>query len=344
MPSLATDSPLKIAIAGLGRMGMYHLERLSLRNDCRPVAAFDVDQSRTDCAGAFGCRPLQSWNDLRDDPEIELVLIATPPDTHARLAIEALEAGKHVVVEKPLCLTLREADTVLEAAHRCGRMLSVVQNRRWDDDFQAALTTLKSGALGQLQAVKLIVWEYGLSAKARWRDQSDWRTEPWRGGGALVEFGAHYFDQLLQLVPERVDGVFAQTADDSSHTVGGDDGGAAENAFLAIIKFTNGVTAQIEVNMQSLAPLRTGWALTGSQGGYQNFRRYSITDEGEIFHTPVEPIATDWDQYYSGIFQHLRGTANTAVPPVTAEEARRVVAVIEAARRSAESGLVETPS
>ncbi len=341
MSSLATHSPLKIAIAGLGPMGRYHLERLSLRKDCRLVAAFDVDQSRADYAAAYGCRLFQTWNDFRNDREIDLVLIATPPDTHAQLAIEALEAGKHVIVEKPLCLTLLEADTVLEAARCSGRMLSVVQNRRWDDDFQVALTTLQSGALGRLQAVKLIIWGYGFAEEARWQDQSVWRTQQRRGGGVLFEFGAHYFDQLLQLVPERVDSVFAQTTVVSSHTADSCERVAAEDAFLAIVKFTTGVTAQIEFNVRSLVSLHTGWTLTGSQGGYQNFRRYSMTEEGEIFHTLAESIPTDWDQYYSGIINHLRGVA--AAPPVIADEARRVVALIEAARRSAKSGQVESP-
>lgn len=324
MKTVVVQTPVRIGIAGLGRMGMHHLERLSLRTDIETVAVQDVVASRGDVVGGFGCRFFESWEQFLATPDVELVLIATPPDTHASLAIEALDAGKHVVVEKPLCLTTSEADAMGHAAHRAGRMLSVVQNRRWDDDFTAALETVRSGALGQLLSAKLIVWAYGFPTNGRPHAKTGWRQNS-HAGGALVEFGTHYFDQLLLLAKATPQTVFAQIPQHSSSE-------ACEDSFSAFVSFSDVMTAQIEVNLGSLAPLRTGWMLTGTDGGYANFRRYSITDEGEVFEQPVQPTETSWDRYYDTLVLHLRQQEPLEV---TLEQARLVVRLIEASRESA---------
>lgn len=341
MTARTEEVPVRIGIAGLGRMGMYHLERLSLRNDCRAVVCFDLLTSQCEAAEGFGCRRSASWRDFLDD-ETELVLIATPPATHASLAIEALAAGKHVAVETPLCLTMPEADAMLEAADRTGLLLSVVHHRRWDDDFQTAVAALQSGRLGHLQIVSRVVWEYGFPTTSRSFARTGWRADSDCGGGALIEFGAHYFDQLLQLVPDPVSSVFAQIpgADTSTskrlETITPDVKNV-ENAFLAVVTFAGGLSARIDVNLASPVPLDTGWTLIGSDGGYRDFRRYELTEDGEVFDTSLDSVATDWDQYYAGIVGHLR---EGSAPPVTAEQARRVVGLIEATRRSAQSGQV----
>ncbi len=330
MPPIAVQRPLRIGIAGLGRMGMYHLQRLSLREDFETIASYDVNPSRAESAGIFGCGFHESWADFLARPDIELVLVATPPATHAELAIEALGAGKHVVVEKPLCLSVPEADAMQEAARRSGRMLSVVQNRRWDDDFRAALAAVRSGELGRLLAAKLIVWSYGFPNGGRPHRKTGWRTDPQRGGGVLLEFGAHYFDQLLLLAAGEPQHVFAQFP---AH---GSDAGS-EDGFSAFVSFPDGMTAQIEVNLGSIAPLRTGWTLSGTRGGYAKFRRYSQTEQGEIFDVPSPPVSTDWDRFYDTLALHLRENASL---PVTTQQARRVVGLIEGARQSARSGQV----
>ncbi len=331
MASTSIASAVGIGIVGLGRMGMYHLERLSLRDDCRPVAGFDLNGSAESRLQGFDCRFVNSWQEFLDAPDTEMILIATPPDTHAALAIEALSHGKHVIVEKPLCLTSADADSMLAAARRANRMLSVVQNRRWDGDFRAALTAVQSGGLGRLRAIKLVNWEYGLHNETADGELADWRGDSDRSGGALFEFGAHYFDLLLQLVPDRIQNIYAQIPNCDGN------GQSADEGFLTIVNFCTGVTAQIEVNLSSPTPLCTGWTLAGTKGGYHNYRAYTRTEDGEIYSSPVETTAIEWDEFYTGIVRHLR--QNTRLP-VTAEEARRVVCLIEAAQRSADIGQV----
>ena len=371
MPPLALTSPVRIGIAGLGRMGLYHLQRLSLRDDCRLVTGFDIDTSHAGRAEDHGCQFVNDWATFLAQPDIELVLIATPPDTHARLAIDALAAGKHVAVEQPMCLSVADADEMLEAAWRADGLLGVVNNRRWDDDFQTALATVQSGDLGRIHAIKLEIWEYGFRPGEIATREIGWRADQCRGGGVLVEFGATYFDQLLQLVPDSLESVYARipricnpntkldAAELESHE--GSEAGRAEDAFLAIVNFSTGLTARIEANLASPTPVNSGWTVAGTRGGYRNFRKYRVTAEGEIYGTAVESISTDWDRCYFDIFQHVRLNARAAnavnkdeddgaesfdsgcgpdQPLTTAAEARRVVQLIEAARQSALTGQV----
>ena len=326
MPSGSLQTPLLIGIAGLGRMGLYHLERLGLRNDCQVVAVFDTDPSRTGQADAIGCRLYRSRHEFLDDDNVELVLIATPPATHAPLTNDALRAGKHVAVETPLCLTVNEADEMLEAAARAGRMLSVIHHRRWDADFRAAKAAADSGQIGRLSLARLISWSYGIGTPTD--GTAGWRTDPQQGGGALFEVGAHCFDQLLQLAESEPQTVFARIP-------AGRTSENSEDAFTVIVQFRDGFSAEINVDRRSYVPLDTGWTLTGTKGGFRDFQLHSITDAGEIFVSPVERLPTQWDRFYDGIVAHLRlGGAL----PVTGEQGRGVIRLIEAARRSAACG------
>lgn len=325
MSPLTATVPVRIGIVGLGRMGAFHLERLSLREDCQTVAAFDTDSQKANYASSFGCRIHECWDGILTDAEIEVVLIATTPESHATLTIEALQAGKHVVVETPLCLSVAEADDMIAAARREDRVLSVVHNRRWDENFTAAADALQSGQIGQLQAIKLVVWEFGIAAGSP-ADSDDWRNDSQRGGGVLYEFGSHYFDQLFQLVDSPMESVYAtesRSANDSRNT---------NSAFLAIINFKNQIQAHIEVNLASPTPINTGWILTGTKGGYRDARRYAIADDGEIFSSPAGVREGGIDQYYESLVGHLRINGDVPVP---AEEGRRVIGLIEAARKSA---------
>ena len=115
MSRLIDFATVRLGVAGLGRAGMFHIERIGLRDDCKVVAAYD------DCPAArnrarhesFPCHA--SWSEFLGDDEVELVLVAAPPALHAELTIAALAAGKHVLVETPLSLNLVEADAMIAA-------------------------------------------------------------------------------------------------------------------------------------------------------------------------------------------------------------------------------------
>src|SRR5262245_52912071 len=130
--------PIGIGVAGLGRTGMFRVERLAIRDDCRVVALHDDCADACRRASGFARAVTSAWREFLECPDVELVWLATHPASHATMAIAALAAGKHVVVEAPLALELAQADAVLTAAGRAERSVIVAHTRRWDDDFVAA--------------------------------------------------------------------------------------------------------------------------------------------------------------------------------------------------------------
>jgi predicted dehydrogenase len=302
---------------------MYHVERIGLRDDCRVVALYD------DCADALGradvarARTHSRWSELLGDEQVEIVLLATPPVQHAELALSALAAGKHVALETPLGMNLAEADAIRAAGRRTGRTVSVLQTRRWDDDFRTAREALAAGTLGRPRAIKFINWHYNPSPSP------DWRNDASTGGGVLWEFGVHYFDQLLQLAGRPPESVFARMTTSPA--------ARADDAFLAIVNFAGDLVAHIEVDRLAPAPAQTGWTIIGDAGSYSGFTHFVPSPDGEIVDLPLTPVAAAIDEYYTRLIQHLRlGAAN----PVGADEARGPIALIEAVRKSARMGEV----
>ncbi|MBS0265557.1 MAG: Gfo/Idh/MocA family oxidoreductase [Planctomycetes bacterium] len=328
--SLTELAPLRMGVAGLGRAGSFHIERLGLRDDCRVVATYD------DCSAARApglSRTTHSrWPDFLADEQVELVLLATPPAVHAEMAIAALAAGKHVIVETPLGLSLFEADAIAAAAERCGRQVYVAQTRRWVDSFRTARTVLESSELGRPVALKFINWQYGLPP--RWYEPeasnppvqtaADWRLHTQSGGGVLWEFGVHQFDQLLQLAGRPAESVYARIT--PSATAPCDDG------FLVLVNFSGGLTAHVEVSRAAAAPLSTGWMIAGDRGSYAAGTQYVPNRAGEVLDLPVATECSLADDFYQQVVANLR----TGGPhPVPVAEARQTIALIEAARRSA---------
>ncbi|MEX0704504.1 MAG: Gfo/Idh/MocA family oxidoreductase [Planctomycetales bacterium] len=317
MSSLASEVPaVRVGVIGLGRRGMHHLERLSLRSDMIAVAAHDADPGRAPLAAAFGARFHRTPIHLLRDPEVEAVLVATPAATHHSHVVNAVGAGKHAIVERPLCETPRQADVMLAAAHESGRRLAVLQPRRWDDDFRTALDAVRTGKLGELKQARLIVWGLGC-----WEDEE-------ASGGVLLDRGADYFDQLVQFIPSRPIRIFARLGPLDPAT-------GAERGFTAIVDFENGAEAHLDVDLDHPAELRAGWTLAGTAGAYRRFQHYSIAEDGEVIDVPLEPLPSEGDRMYEEIVAHLRRGAPLAVTP---EQSRAVVALLDASRRSARLG------
>ncbi|MFN0053761.1 MAG: Gfo/Idh/MocA family protein [Planctomycetales bacterium] len=340
--SLSEQVPVRIAVAGLGRAGMHHIERLSLRDDCQVVAGYD------DCpAAARRCAGLvpwlaDSWQEVLRSPMVDAVLIASPPTTHAPLALEALAAGKHLLIETPLGMHRAEGEAILAAARRANRGAIVLHSRRWEDDFRRARSCLRAGQLGRPQVIKHISWQYhpadcgaafngvdpATSSRSRNNAPHDWRMHRVTGGGALWEFGVHRFDQLLLLADEMPGSLAVERLGPALPD-------QAEEGFLALARFPSGLHAHIEVHRGSPAPLQTGWIIAGDQGSYANGVHYSTTNEQEIVDVPLETPPADMDELYAQAIRHLRaGTPN----PVSLEQGLQTIALIEAAHESLRRG------
>ena len=128
------------------------------------------------------------------DPAIDLVVIASPNDSHAPLALAALDQGKHVVVDKPFTVTLAEAEAVVARAHERGRRVSVFQNRRWDADFLTVQQLLRDDVLGDIAELHSHFDRYRPQVQARWRESAV------AGAGLWYDLGPHLLDQAVQLL------------------------------------------------------------------------------------------------------------------------------------------------
>jgi predicted dehydrogenase len=329
--------PLRIGLAGLGRAGVFHLERISLREDCQVVAAYDPSVEATRKAADLVSHCAESWQGLLKDERVELVLLATPPASHAPMAIEALAAGKHVLVETPLGLSLAEADAILASARCVGRSVIVAQTHRWDRDFRATLNEI--GGLGRLEIIKHINWHLEPIAPAGGREGAipassshdpspSWRDDPAIGGGPLWEFGIHDFDKLRQLAGEAPSEI---TAEFYHHG----DAGGAEAGFLAIVRFPSGLLAHVEVHHAAAYSFQTGWIVVGSGGSTADDRNFTLAGDREVVDVPRLAVGGKPNEFHSAVVAHLRGEAANPVP---AEQARDTIALIEAARKSALTG------
>jgi predicted dehydrogenase len=138
-------------------------------------------------------RTYASVAELAGDDDVEMALVATPPALHATLALSLLRAGKHVACEKPLCLTVAEADQIIGTAHEHARSLTVHQNRRWDPDFVAVRRAVAAGLLGEIFNVETFVGGYAHPCRT-------WHSDTGMSGGASYDWGSHHVDWVLQLM------------------------------------------------------------------------------------------------------------------------------------------------
>lgn len=192
-PQPSHPVPVQVALIGYGAAGrVFHAPLITgvpgLQLACivtRQVDAVQRDWPAVPCVATVGA--------ALADPAIDLVVIATPNDSHFELARAALQAGKHVVVDKPCTVSLAETETLLALAQQQGRVLTVFQNRRFDSDFLALQQVLESGQLGRVVQVNSNFDRYRPEVPVRWREQS------LPGSGLWFDLGPHLVDQALVL-------------------------------------------------------------------------------------------------------------------------------------------------
>lgn len=333
---MADSKHIRGAVIGYGgafNMGRGHLNGMK-EAGITPTAACDLDQARVKVAEEDfpGIRTYTDVDALLTDAEIDLVTLITPHNTHAPLAIQCLNAGKAVICEKPMCLTAQEATDMIAAAQANNVMLSVYHNRRHDGDFLAlkeAITEKK--LIGDVFSIQAGFAGYG--HPGHW-----WRSNKAVSGGAFYDWGAHFLDWILNLMPgqkvESVTGFFHKRV---WHDV------TNEDHVQAILRFDSGAHADLSFSQISSLPMPR-WRIQGTKGG--------ILDDGSVkdgmkFFTFVEDMKVQgelrnkpgtWDQYYKDISAHMTEGAPLDVTP---ESARRVIAIIEAAEKSSQSGQAE---
>lgn len=179
--------PVKLGLIGFGAVvERLHLPLLAGVEEIEVVAAFDPTPARQKAAAAAGFPVFRKMEDYLARSGAEASLVAAPSKLHGELTLACLAAGQHVIVEKPMAMSLEEGDRMIRAAREARRVLTVFHNRRYDPDFLAVREAVRSGRLGEIYSVDLRLCAWGSGASFGARDfRPQWRHEAAWGGGAL---------------------------------------------------------------------------------------------------------------------------------------------------------------
>jgi len=312
-------------------MGKGHADWMA-EAGIKTVAMCDTDPAR--CAAAEvdfpGIRTYTDYNELAKDPEIDLVVVILPHNLHSEPAIALAKAGKHVVMEKPMCITVAEADAMVVAAEASGTMLSVFHNRRWDGDFMTIRDLVKEGLIGDVFQIEANIGGWG--KPGTW-----WRSDRTIAGSAMHDWGAHFLDWILNIVSSPVAGVVGYMKTDhwTEATI--------EDHARTIVRFENGCTADLTVTSLDTSA-KPKWRLIGTEGSIVANWGDKVTvnvihaNRPATMEVNVQP--TKWAEYYKNIAAHLERGEPLAVK---ATESRRTISIIEAAMESWETNQVVVP-
>ncbi|MGH7604406.1 MAG: Gfo/Idh/MocA family protein [Gemmatimonadaceae bacterium] len=234
-----SEKNFRIALVGCGRISRNHFEAIQKVDGLELVAVCDVDPERAKNAGVQWDVPsYTSLERLLKESKADVVTVATPSGLHAELGIIAAEAGKHVVMEKPMAISLTGADALVHACDKAGVQLFVVKQNRLNPPIQLLKRAVDRNRFGRV---------YLASCTVHWtRPQEYYDQAPWRGtwefdGGAFMNQASHYVD-LIQWLMGPVESVMAKTATLARRI-------ETEDTGIAIMKFRSGALGTIEVTM-----------------------------------------------------------------------------------------------
>lgn len=341
------DNQIAVGILGLGRSGWsIHAMGLKDHPDYRISAVADpVAERRKEAEDTFGCAAYETPQGVIADPNVEVVVVATPSHTHVTLAKEALAAGKHVVVEKPMAESVQEIDDMIAAAGRADRLLTCYQPRRFDAEFVKIKEWIEGGRIGKVVMIRRGAYTY--------QRRADWQMLRKFGGGELSNTGPHLIDQVLLLLGDGDLDVYA----DLQHTIGAGD---AEDHVKVVIQSESGAVADVEVTRCCAIP-QPDWLIMGTYGTivgergelYVKYCDPTRLPELEVDEGPaagrkygtgeqIEWMEERWKPegrvlQVKAFYDALRDSVRDGKPLyVTPESVRRQIDVIERARRVAD--------
>ncbi|MDT0435896.1 MULTISPECIES: Gfo/Idh/MocA family oxidoreductase [Streptomyces] len=357
MTGTPPGSPLRVGLVGYGLAGsVFHAPLIAATEGLvlDTVATSNPERQRQARAEFPDVRIAPTPDELfARAAELDLIVIASPNKTHVPLAVAALEAGLPVVVDKPVAGTAAEARELAALAERRGLLLSVFQNRRWDNDFLTLRGLVEDGELGDVWRFESRFERWRPRPKGGWRESGD----PAEIGGLLYDLGSHVVDQALVLFGPATR-VYAE-ADVRREGAETDD-----DTFIAVTH-ASGVRSHLYVSATA-AQLGPRFRVLGSRAGYVKYgldpqeadlreggrpggradwgtepeSMWGRVGSGDSPLTgggdPRRTVPGDYPAYYAAVAAALTGGGAN---PVTAAEAADALDVLEAARRSARDGV-----
>jgi UDP-N-acetyl-2-amino-2-deoxyglucuronate dehydrogenase len=257
--STTTSSRPRFAIVGAGVIGKQHgLVMSQLDDRLELVAVVDVELDRAEALAAErGGRAFASLKEALDAVDVDVVAVCTPTGLHGVVAIEALDAGKHVIIEKPAEITTEKTDEIIAAQQRAGTLVTVISQHRFDASTEIALEAIRDGRLGRVTS--------GLAAIDWWRSQRYYDSGEWRGtweldgGGAMMNQGVHTVDLLIAALGKPVE-VFAYTGTLAHDRV------ETEDVAAAVVRFESGALGMVHATTSAYPGLSARLQIHGDHG------------------------------------------------------------------------------
>jgi len=332
-----------VGILGCGGIARAHAEAYrQFAGRCRVLAVADIFADKAEAFAHALAPDVAAYggpDPLLGRPDIDLVSVCTPPFEHAPLTIAALQAGKHVLVEKPMATAVAECDAMLEAARAAGRTLSVVHQNRFRPECARLKAILDLGLLGPLDliSVNCLWWRGPEYYKLWWR--GTWAQE---GGGALLNHAVHFVDLLVWLagMPESVQATVATR----SHPIEVEDLACALLRFPggAIGQFTGTVDAHLNTDRLEVCCRRAAVAIPWSVRAFADTGNgFGRGDEAVVREVEAAAAAVPVSTYAGHAAQIdllLTALESSTPPPVTGEDGRRTIEWISAVYAAAASG------
>jgi UDP-N-acetyl-2-amino-2-deoxyglucuronate dehydrogenase len=323
---------LRVALVGMGRIGRVHLQALSAVDTAEVVGVHDSNtqlaHERAEAANVK--RVYATWHEVLSDSEVQCVGILLPHDLHEQYVVEALEAGKHVVCEKPLAPTLPECDRMLAAASRAGRKLLPVHNRVYSLAIEKMSELLRQDAIGEVFLAQTTGFEAPPTVQT-------WLATPRGGGGVLMSQAVHPMYALRWLLGDvaRVSCLFGDRKVVNM---------SAEDHAVVLLKFVNGIAGEMTCTFGiAHGPLDHSITFHGRDGylelSHQRLHIISPRMYGDTQLHEVPIAETDSAFGFAHMWaDYARGIVEGVPTRQTGEDGKRAVEIVQAAYRSNATG------
>ena len=337
-----------VTVIGFGGQGGWHANHALNSDVVSLLGIYDIDEKKSELARQKGIHAYSSLDEAVNDPKCDIIVVATPNDVHKDIVVKALLAGKNVVCEKPVAMSVDVLDEMLDAAKKSGKLFTVHQNRRWDVDFLAMKNIIAEGDIGDVIRIESrIHGSRGIP--------SDWRCHKQYGGGMILDWGVHLIDQMLQLIPEKIKKISCDITNITTDEV--DDG------FRLNLYFESGKSALVEVGtFNFIAMPRFYMQCKNGSAKIEDWRKNAEVAKCLAWHeSDVVPVQTaagitktmaprdeitlktyeaarpvsDVHDFYRNLVKAIDGVEEQLI---THAQIRRVLSVMEACFKSAELG------
>jgi predicted dehydrogenase len=263
-----------------------------LRDRLELVAIADVDFDKASALAASSAgRPYPSLTAALAAEEIDVVVVCTPTGLHGEVAIEALEAGKHVIIEKPAEVTVARTDEIIRARQKAGTLVTVISQHRFDPSTEQTLAAIAAGEFGRVTS--------GIAWMDWWRGESYYDSSGWRGtweldgGGALMNQGVHTVDLLIAALGRPVE-VFAYTGTLAHERI------EVEDVAAGVVRFESGALGVLHATTAAYPGLSARLQVHGDRGS-------AVIDNDELAFFHATPLGADVEERLMGSTQAISG-------------------------------------